>query len=103
MEFATRSFFLIDNIPLPVKCPIVGQYKCSVYIKRSQFFPSVIFLTVSIIRICYYNNKGDEITKYFIDENHFIVNIDSYNQNIPSSEYAQAIIVVRPCRTLKKY
>jgi len=51
----------------------------------------VIFLTEGIFRICYYNNKGDDITKYFIDENNFIVDISSYTQNIPSSEYAQAI------------
>ncbi|MBC7890009.1 MAG: Crp/Fnr family transcriptional regulator [Ferruginibacter sp.] len=51
----------------------------------------VIFLTEGIFRICYYNNKGVDITKYFIDEGNFVVDINSYNQNIPSSEYAQAI------------
>ncbi|WP_343691584.1 Crp/Fnr family transcriptional regulator [Chitinophaga sp.] len=51
----------------------------------------VIFLTTGIMRVCYYNNKGDEITKYFIDENNFIVDVHSYNQNIPSTEYIQAV------------
>ncbi len=51
----------------------------------------VIFLTEGIFRICYYNHKGEEITKYFIDENNFVVDINSYNQNIPSAEYAQAV------------
>lgn len=51
----------------------------------------IIFLTEGIFRICYYNNKGEEITKYFIDENNFAVDINSYNQSIPSSEYTQAI------------
>lgn len=51
----------------------------------------VIFLTEGIFRIYYYNNKGEEITKYFIDENNFVVDINSYYQNIPSSEYAQAV------------
>lgn len=37
----------------------------------------VIFLTDGIFRICYYNNKGDDITKYFIDENNFIVDLTS--------------------------
>lgn len=41
--------------------------------------------------MCYYNSKGDEITKYFIDENNFAVDINSFNQKIPSSEYVQAI------------
>lgn len=61
------------------------------YAEAGKIPREVIFLTEGIFRICYYNNKGDEITKYFIDENNFVVDINSYNQNIPSSEYAQAI------------
>ena len=67
-------------------------------IKKDEYFQEagkipreVAFLTEGIVRICYYNNKGDEITKYFIDENNFIVDITSYNQNILSSAYIQAI------------
>ncbi len=67
-------------------------------IKKDEYFQEagkipreVAFLTEGIVRICYYNNKGDEITKYFIDENNLIVDINSYNQNIPSSGYIQAI------------
>lgn len=51
----------------------------------------IIFLTEGIIRICYYNHNGDEITKYFISENNFVVDINSYMQHIPSSEYVQAV------------
>ena len=51
----------------------------------------VIFLTEGIMRVCYYKNKGDEITTYFIDENNFLADISSYNQEITSTEYIQAI------------
>ncbi|GAB3246864.1 Crp/Fnr family transcriptional regulator [Larkinella harenae] len=51
----------------------------------------IIFLTEGVMRVCYYNNKGDEITKYFIDENNFLADINSYNQEIPSTEYIQAV------------
>ena len=51
----------------------------------------IIFLIEGIMRVCYYNNKGEEITKYFLDENNFIADINSYNQGIPSTEYIQAI------------
>lgn len=51
----------------------------------------IIFLTQGIIRISYYDNKGNDITKYFLDENHFVADINSYNQGIPSTEYAQAV------------
>jgi CRP-like cAMP-binding protein len=51
----------------------------------------IIFITEGIMRICYYNNKGEEITKYFIDENNFLADINNYNQGTPSTEYIQAI------------
>lgn len=57
----------------------------------------VIFLTEGVLRICYYNNKGDEITKYFVAENNFVVDINSYNQGIPSTEYAQAVTHCKYC------
>lgn len=49
------------------------------------------FLLDGIIRVCYYNNKGEEITKYFIEENNIVVDLNSFDNNIPSSSYVQAI------------
>jgi CRP-like cAMP-binding protein len=49
------------------------------------------FLVKGVLRVSYFNNKGDDITKYFLDENHFVVDLDSYNQRKPSPEYIQAI------------
>ena len=49
------------------------------------------FILDGITRACYYNNKGEEITKYFIDENNFVVDLDSFDNKIPSSEYVQAV------------
>lgn len=51
----------------------------------------IIFLTDGIMRVCYYNNKGDEVTKFFFDENRFVADINNYNQGIPATEYIQAI------------
>lgn len=44
------------------------------------------FITDGILRICYYNNKGEEITKIFIEEEHLLFNL----KNVPSTEYIQA-------------
>ncbi len=44
------------------------------------------FVVEGILRICYYNNKGEEITKIFIEENHLLYNF----KNVPSTEYIQA-------------
>jgi CRP-like cAMP-binding protein len=51
----------------------------------------VAFIKQGILRVCYYNNKGDEITRYFIDEHNFAVDLNSFTTKIPSSEYVQAV------------
>ena len=45
------------------------------------------FLVDGIIRISYYDNKGEEFTKYFINENHLIKDWDHYE----ASFYLQAM------------
>ncbi|MGI4730111.1 MAG: Crp/Fnr family transcriptional regulator, partial [Janthinobacterium lividum] len=50
----------------------------------------VAFINEGILRVCYYNNKGDGTTRYFIDENNFAVDLNSFNYQVPSSEYIQA-------------
>ncbi len=49
------------------------------------------FIIEGILRVCYYNNKGEEITRYFIDENNLVVDLRNFENNIVSSEYVQAV------------
>ncbi|TKC07945.1 Crp/Fnr family transcriptional regulator [Pedobacter polaris] len=49
------------------------------------------FIVEGIMRVCYYNNKGEEITKYFIEENNLVVDLESFDNEICSSAYVQAI------------
>lgn len=67
-------------------------------IKRDEFYqeagriPSKFaFLVNGVFRVSYYNNKGEEVTKYFLNENHFVVDLDSYNQRKPFPEYILAV------------
>jgi len=67
-------------------------------LKKDEYFSEagkiprqVAFIKEGVLRVCYYNSNGDEITKYFIEENNFAVDINSFNQMIPSSEYVQAV------------
>ena len=53
---------------------------------------AVAFVLDGIFRVCYFNKEGEEITKYFIDENNFAVDINSYGYGVPSSEYIQAVV-----------
>lgn len=49
------------------------------------------FLTEGILRVYYYNNKGEEITRYFIDENHLILSGNTVDEVYTPSEYLSAI------------
>ena len=49
------------------------------------------FVADGIMRVCYYNNKGEEITKYFIEEDNLVVDLESFNNEIGSTAYVQAI------------
>ena len=73
------------------KCVFKETKKDGYYMEAGKIPREVIFLTEGILRICYFNNKGDEITKYFIDENQFMADVNSYLQQVPTSEYAQAV------------
>jgi CRP-like cAMP-binding protein len=61
------------------------------YHEAGKIPKEVIFLTEGIMRVCYYNMNGNEITKYFLDENNFIADINNFNQGMPSTEYIQAV------------
>jgi len=62
------------------------------YQEAGQVPREVIFLISGIMRISYYNHKGDEITKYFMEEDQFVVDLPNYNQGTPATEYIQAIL-----------
>jgi len=71
---------------------VIRRTKKEEYYHEAGKIPrEVIFLTEGIMRISYYNNKGEDITKYFMDENRFLADINNYNQGIPSTEYIQAV------------
>ncbi|MDE1191481.1 MAG: Crp/Fnr family transcriptional regulator [Arachidicoccus sp.] len=65
------------------------------FVEAGKIFSQVAFILEGILRICFYNNKGEEITKYFGDENHLFAN--PYNIHEPMAEYIQA---VTDCRLL---
>ena len=76
---------------------IKGKAK-KVELKRDDYFSEagkianqVAFIVEGILKVSYYDKKGEEITKYFIDENNFAVDMNSLTNKIPSSEYTQAV------------
>ena len=60
--------------------------KDNYFAEAGKILRQVGFIVEGIFRICYYNNKGEEITRYFLDENHLIFKL----KNEPVTEYVQA-------------
>jgi len=48
------------------------------------------FLVDGVVRGCYYNNKGEEITRCFITENSLIADYINFEAHTVSTEYLQA-------------
>jgi CRP-like cAMP-binding protein len=67
-------------------------------LKKDEYFSEagkiptrVGFLLEGIVRFCYYNNKGEEITNYFIDENTFVTDYPKFEAKAMATEYIQAV------------
>lgn len=89
LEFGQLNEQQIDLIKR--KAQVLELKKSDYFSEAGKIPKQVAFIEEGIFRVCYYNSKGDEITKYFVDENNFAVDINSFNQKIPSSEYVQAV------------
>ena len=50
----------------------------------------VAFVIKGVFRGCYYNNKGEEITRCFIQENSIMCDYVNFEANAVSSDYLQA-------------
>ena len=89
LKFGNLNKQQIDLIKSKV---VFKEIKKDEYYHEAGKIPrEIIFLTEGIIRVCYYNNRGDEVTKFFFEENNFVADINNYNQGSASTEYLQAV------------
>lgn len=51
----------------------------------------IAFVTKGIFRVFYFDEEGNEITKFLFDEHIFLVDIENYLTKQPSNDYIQAI------------
>lgn len=61
------------------------------YLEAGKISNRFGFIIDGIIRVSYFNNKHEEITKYFVEENNIVVDLESFDLEIPSIAYVQAI------------
>ncbi|HBI90131.1 MAG TPA: Crp/Fnr family transcriptional regulator [Sphingobacterium sp.] len=77
---------------------LIKSRSAEVELKKDEYFweagktvKQIGFLTDGIIRVFYYNNKGEEITRYFIDEDHLILSGNNVDEIYTPSEYLSAV------------
>lgn len=65
--------------------------KKELYFSEAGKIPNQVgFILEGVIRGCYYNNKGEEITRCLIAENSLVVDYLNFETNSISTEYLQA-------------
>lgn len=76
----------------------ISSKAIEINIRKEEYFSEagkiskqIGFVVEGILRVCYYNNKSEEITKYFIEENNLVVDLESFDNQISSSSYVQAV------------
>lgn len=65
--------------------------KNSYFSEAGKVAQEVAYVVEGVLRVGYYNKEGLELTKYFVDENNFAVDLSSYSSQTPSTEYIQAV------------
>lgn len=83
-----------ESLQVQKKAKEVQLKKDDYFSEAGKIAKQVVFIIDGIFRVCYYKNKGEEITRYFIDENNFAVDLNCFNNKIPSSEYVQVEFIV---------
>lgn len=66
-------------------------YKKQFYWEAGKTVKQIGFLQTGILRVYYYTEKGEETTRYFIDENHLILDGDGSEGNYVPAEYLEAL------------
>jgi len=73
------------------KCSEIAIQKDDFFWEAGKHIKYVGFTTKGILRVYYYNNQGEEITRYFIEENLLILYGHTIESNYIPSEYLQAL------------
>lgn len=88
LQFGNLNKQQIDLIKS--KATKIELHKDEYYWEAGKTVKQIGFLTNGVIRVFYYNNKGEEITRYFIDENHLILSGNTVDEVYTPSEYLSA-------------
>lgn len=72
------------------------------FLEAGRYCNKIGFVINGVFRIFFYDKEGNEITRYFLAENHFLIDLNAFNHKTISSDYIQSltdsdvIIIDRP-------
>lgn len=88
LQFGDLNKQQIDHIRDKVKEVKLSKEE---YFSEAGKIPNQVgFVVEGVLRGCYYNNKGEEITRCFIAEKNLVVDYPNFEANTFSVEYLQA-------------
>jgi CRP-like cAMP-binding protein len=79
----------IEMIKSKAQLQIIKKGDC--FLETGKVARQLGFVIEGVLRVCLYNDQGEDITRAFITENHFALNISSFNNKTPSEVAFQAI------------
>ncbi|MCO4293857.1 Crp/Fnr family transcriptional regulator [Solitalea sp. MAHUQ-68] len=84
--------FSSDELQLIEAQLVVRKVKENEFLlERGAVCREILFITEGLVRTLIHNNDGEEQTHYFIKENQFIADLESFNNLTPATESIQAV------------
>jgi CRP-like cAMP-binding protein len=97
MERLITYFDSVDPITAEGKA-LIRQHLTYASLKKGEYFyregdysNRIGFVLEGVLRVVHVKEDGTELTKYFINEGHFSVDLESYNTRTPSQDFQEAL------------
>jgi CRP-like cAMP-binding protein len=79
----------IEMIKSKAQLRIIKKGDC--FLETGRVAKQLGFVTEGVLRVCLCNDQGEDITRAFITENHFALNISSFSNKTPSEVNFEAV------------
>ena len=73
------------------KAKLLSLKKGDCFLEVGRVAKQFGFVMEGVLRVCWYNDNGEDITRAFIPEHHFALNVSSFNNETPSEVCFEAI------------
>ncbi len=89
-----RQFGIVENTvadEIEKLLKVSNLQKEEYFLEAGKYCDKIGFIISGVFRIFFCDKEGNEITRYFLSENHFLVDLYSFNNKTISSEYIQSL------------